>query len=73
MINWQQDNWVDIETEEGEILDANLWTDESTGRQYITFYPTSINAKGFRDTCTSAGLSTYKVVLAEEFVSEVSK
>jgi hypothetical protein len=31
MTKWQQDNWVDIETEEGEKLDANLWTNDVTG------------------------------------------
>ena len=37
---WQEDNWVDLHTEEGEILDANLWTCDRSGKQYISFYPT---------------------------------
>ena len=65
MIKWQQDNWVDIETEEGEKLDANLWTNDVTGRQYISFYATSINAEEVRETDTSKTLATYRVILEE--------
>ena len=65
MTKWQQDNWVDIETEEGEKLDANLWTNDVTGRQYISFYATSINAEKVRETDTSKTLATYRVILEE--------
>ena len=66
MNNWQQDTWADIETEEGELVDANLWTCDLSGRQYISFYSTSRNNKGFLETDTSVALATFKVVLEEK-------
>ena len=66
MNKWQQDNWADIETEEGELVDANLWTCDVSGRQYISFYSTSRNNKGFLETDTSVALATFKVILEEK-------
>ena len=40
MIYWQEDAWCTLQTETDEVLDVNLWTDDNTGKQYITFYPT---------------------------------
>ena len=66
MNNWQQDTWADIENEEGELVNANLWTCDVSGRQYISFYSTSTNNKGFLETDTSVALATFKVVLEEK-------
>tara|TARA_R110002050_G_scaffold283258_1_gene431577 strand:+ start:590 stop:790 length:201 start_codon:yes stop_codon:yes gene_type:complete len=66
MNNWQQDTWADIETEEGELVDANLWTCDVSGRQYITFYPTTKNQQGFLETDTSVSLATYEVNLQND-------
>jgi len=60
---WQDDNWTIFETEEGELVDANLWTCDVSGRQYISFYPTTKNQKGFLETDTSVSLATYEVNL----------
>ena len=40
---WQKDAWCTLQTETDEVLDVNLWTDDNTGKQYITFYPTLSN------------------------------
>tara|TARA_R100000908_G_C3744412_1_gene140088 strand:+ start:609 stop:794 length:186 start_codon:yes stop_codon:yes gene_type:complete len=40
---WQEDAWCTLQTETDEVLDVNLWTDDNTGKQYITFYPTLSN------------------------------
>ena len=66
MNKWQQDNWADIETEEGELVDANLWTCDVSGRQYISFYSTSRNNKGCLETDTSVSLATYEVNLKND-------
>ena len=66
MNNWQQDTWADIETEEGELVDANFWTCDVSGRQYISFYPTTKNQKGFLETDTSVSLATYEVNLKND-------
>ena len=64
---WQDDNWTNFETEEGEIVDANLWTCDVSGRQYISFYPTTKNQKGFLETDTSVSLATYEVNLKKVY------
>jgi len=76
MDKWQEDNWTELETEEGEIVDVNFWTDDKTGRQYISFYSTTWNEdsyhtadgeykEGFRETDTSKPLTTFRVILEE--------
>jgi hypothetical protein len=62
---WQDDNWTNFETEEGELVDANLWTCDVSGRQYITFYPTTKNQQGLLETDTSVSLATYEVNLVQ--------
>lgn len=73
---WQEDNWTQFENETGEVVDANLWTCDKSGRQYITFYPTTWNSEGyytpdgeyregFRETDTSKPLAKFKVILEE--------
>ena len=73
---WQEDNWTQFENETGEVVDANLWTCDKSGRQYITFYPTNVITqnwnspngeypKGFRETDISKPLATFKVILEE--------
>ena len=34
---WENDTWADIVHENGEVFDANLWTCDKSGRQYISF------------------------------------
>ena len=46
---WQEDNWTDLELEEGVRVDVNFWTDDKSGIQYIAFYPTFTNHEGWRD------------------------
>ena len=57
---WQEDNWVDLHTEEGEILDANLWTCDRSGKQYISFYPTD-SMHGYVRTLDMP-ITTYRVI-----------
>ena len=63
---WQDDSWTNFETEEGELVDANLWTCDVSGRQYITFYPTTKNQQGFLETDTSVSLANYEVNLKND-------
>ena len=63
---WQDDSWTNFETEEGELVDANLWTCDVSGRQYSTFYPTTKNQQGFLETDTSVSLATYEVNLQND-------
>ena len=53
-------------SEGGELVDANLWTCDVSGRQYITFYPTTKNQQGFLETDTSVSLATYEVNLQND-------
>ena len=39
---WQEDNWAYVELEEGVAVDVNFWTDDMSGKRYLTFYPTFI-------------------------------
>ena len=46
--HWENDTWVDIKHESGEVFDANLWTCDTSGRQYISFYETFNDEDRFR-------------------------
>ena len=60
---WQDDNWTSIDTEEGEVWDMNLFTDDITDEKYLCFYPTFINDKGLREVETSGtGAKMYRVI-----------
>jgi len=58
---WENDTWVDIKHENGEVFDANLWTCDKSGRQYISFYETC-NDQGFRNTFGGLPKATFKVI-----------
>ena len=45
---WENDTGVDIKHENGEVFDANLWTCDISGRQYISFYETFNDEDRFR-------------------------
>ena len=38
---WQEDNRMGIQSfwEEGVAVDVNFWTDDMSGKRYLTFYP----------------------------------
>ena len=60
--DWFEDSWNDIETEDGEILDTNLWTCDTSEKQYISFYRTFTNDKGYRETKATKPIATYRVI-----------
>ena len=66
---WCEDNWNDIRMEDGEILDTNMWTCDTSGEQYISFYPTFTNDKGHRETKATKPIATYRVI-KEEILDE---
>ena len=59
---WQEDNWTDLELEDGEKVDVNFWTDDKSGRQYIAFYPTFTNHEGWRETNATTPIAKYRVI-----------
>jgi len=76
MKEWQEDTWTELTTDDDQVLDVNLWTDDTTGKQYISFYPTTWNdegyytadgdyREGFRET-DSNPIATYRVILEEK-------
>ena len=65
-MKWQQDNWTELKTEDNQILDVNFWTDDITGKQYISFYPTFANHQEWLDTNATESLATYRVILEEK-------
>ena len=62
---WQEDNWSDLELEEGITVDVNFWTDDKSGRQYIAFYPTFTNHKEWRETNATTPIVKYRVIEEE--------
>ena len=75
-MKWQQDTWTELTTDDDQVLDVNLWTDDTTGKQYISFYPTTWNdegyytedgdyREGYRET-DSNPIATYRVILEEK-------
>ena len=62
---WQEDNWDDLELEEGITVDVNFWTDDKSGRQYIAFYPTFTNHKEWRETNATTPIVKYRVIEEE--------
>lgn len=59
---WQEDNWTDLELEDGTEVDVNFWTDDKSGKQYIAFYPTFTNHKGWKETNDTTPIAKYRVV-----------
>ena len=59
---WQEDNWTDLELEDGTKVDVNFCTDDKSGRQYITFYPTFTNHKGWKETNATTPIAKYRVI-----------
>jgi len=59
---WEDDTWVDVKAENGIDLDANLWTCDETGKQYISFYKTYKDAKGQLTTNTNKTYAKYEVI-----------
>jgi hypothetical protein len=66
MKEWQQDNWTELTTEDNQVLDVNLWTDDITGRQYISFYHTFADHQEWRETNATKSIATYRVILEEK-------
>tara|TARA_R110002020_G_scaffold472277_2_gene700125 strand:- start:419 stop:634 length:216 start_codon:yes stop_codon:yes gene_type:complete len=62
---WQEDNWTALELEEGIEVDVNFWIDDKSGRQYIAFYPTFTNHKGWKETNAITPIATYRVIKEE--------
>ena len=58
---WEDDTWADIVHENGEVFDANLWTCDSSGRQYISFYDT-LDKNGLRETDSIKPVATFRVI-----------
>tara|TARA_R110002020_G_scaffold175841_2_gene367790 strand:- start:664 stop:870 length:207 start_codon:yes stop_codon:yes gene_type:complete len=59
---WEDDTWVDVKAENGNDLDANLWTCNKTGKQYISFYKTYKDSKGQLITNTNKTYAKYEVI-----------
>ena len=59
---WEDDTWVDVKAENGNDLDANLWTCNETGKQYISFYKTYKDSKGQLITNTNKTYAKYEVI-----------
>ena len=59
---WQEDNWTDLELEDGTKVDVNFWTDDKSGIQYIAFYPNFTNHKGWRETNATTPIVKYRVI-----------
>ena len=59
---WQEDNWTNLELEDGTEVDVNFWTDDKSGKQYIAFYPTFTNHKGWKETNATTPIAKYKVI-----------
>jgi len=72
--NWEEDTWVDITHENGEVFDANLWTCDKSGRQYISFYETfrSEDEWGASLLNTNGGkpVATFKVIQEDREVND---
>ena len=64
-MKWQQDNWTELKTEDDQILDVNFWTDDITSKQYISFYPTFANHKGWKETNATKPIAKYRVIEEE--------
>ena len=62
---WENDTWADIVHENGEVFDANLWTCDESGRQYISFYETLEDEDRFRRTNGISPLATFRVILED--------
>ena len=60
--DWQNDNWISVNTEEGEVWDLNLCRDDETGECRLVVYPTFINSDGIREVDTLGYAKCYKVV-----------
>ncbi len=61
-LDWQNDNWISVNTEEGEVWDMNLCRDDETGECRLVVYPTFINSDGIREVDTLGYAKCYKVV-----------
>ena len=59
---WQEDNWTDLELEDGTEVDVNFCTDDKSGRQYIAFYHTFTNHKGWKETNATTPIAKYRVI-----------
>ena len=59
---WENDTWADVKAENGNDLDANLWTCDETGKQYISFYKTYKDSKGQLITNTNKTYAKYEVI-----------
>lgn len=59
---WENDTWADIVHENGEVFDANLWTCDESGRQYISFYETLEDEDRFRRTNGISPVATFRVI-----------
>ena len=64
--HWENDTWADIVHENGEVFDANLWTCDSSGRQYISFYKSFNNKDGLRVTDGSKAIATFRVIQEQD-------
>ena len=56
-----EDTWVDVTLDDGTVVDMNLWIDDRSGRQHVSFYPTQIDGEGFRTTDATKTLASFQV------------